>query len=806
MISMFTASSDKVISSLADKSIRADRRRNIFIITTIAFASCLMMSLALYVFGGSYQTRKFYRGRLQAAVLYVNPEQFAALSEDETIEQAGLSLVMPLKELRIGKDRLSVSYYDETAFLMYSHELTQGRLPEAETEIAIPASYLEKQGIEPVTGQSVTLDLGQNVPSEYTVCGLIKDEDANNSYEVLVSRAFLESWFSGRDIPYSALIRMAGGEAMGTDELKQYILACMEPYGFEEADIAFSSSYFDTFDNASSNTLTTVLVGILIVIACSTVIYSLFYISVTGKVKEYGRLRIVGITQKQMKRLVRKESRKLSLLSIPLGIVIGCIIGYLLIPGGWYLPNTVKFAVITALVMEMTVRLSIRKPLRIAASVSPVEAVRIITTTDVAKLGDTKKLHRKITPYSLAGINFSRNRKRTVLTLFSLGFTGIFLMCASTIMMSANPVTMAYQQFSGYDFEVSLSPSWDAFTPYVPVADKLQQNNPLNQELFTKLTEEAMIGDMLSVQSCTANMFFPDNVNVEDQPYYEIVGLSREYLESHQGALLNGTLDYDRLVAEHGIIIDDSAGMVKTFAHYEAVAGDIVQIETDEGEKMPFKVMATVDLPEKLYGGYYIFVPQDLLNIIKVHTTNFNSKLLLSTDLENISQAEDIIYEICGANPELEVRSIIETISFFEKSLKITMRAAYVLVVFIGIFALINLINTLMTNFVSRQQEFGIMRSVGMSDKQLSKMLWAESFHYVLATMAVTLAIGTVLGYVLCRVFSQIGLLGELDYAFPLLPVLMFFAALVVIALGYSVLAIRYCEKRTLAEYVKGME
>ena len=315
-----------------------------------------------------------------------------------------------------------------------------------------------------------------------------------------------------------------------------------------------------------------------------------------------------------------------------------------------------------------------------------------------------------------------------------------------------------------------------------------------------------MIGDMLSVQSCTANMFFPDNVNVEDQPYYEIVGLSREYLESHQDALLNGTLDYDKLVEEHGIIIDDSSGMVKSFAHYEAVAGDIVQIETDEGEKMPFKVMASVDLPEKLYGGYYIFVPQDLLNIIKVHTTNFNSKLLLSTDLENISQAEDIIYEICGANPELEVRSIIETISFFEKSLKITMRAAYVLVVFIGIFALINLINTLMTNFVSRQQEFGVMRSVGMSDKQLSKMLWAESFHYVLATMAVTLAIGTVLGYVLCRVFSQIGLLGELDYAFPLLPVLIFFAALVVIALGYSVLAIRYCEKRTLAEYVKGME
>ncbi|MDE7332023.1 MAG: hypothetical protein K2O16_07235 [Lachnospiraceae bacterium] len=68
-------------------------------------------------------------------------------------------------------------------------------------------------------------------------------------------------------------------------------------------------------------------------------------------------------------------------MSIPLGIVIGSIIGYLLILAGWYLPNTVRFAVITALVMEITVRLSIRKPVRIASSVSPVEAVRITGTT-----------------------------------------------------------------------------------------------------------------------------------------------------------------------------------------------------------------------------------------------------------------------------------------------------------------------------------------------------------------------------------------------------------------------------------------
>lgn len=104
MVSLFTAGSGRIIHSLADKSIRADRRRNFFLITTIALASCLIMSLALYIFGGSYQTRQFYRGRLQAAVLFVEPEQFAALSEDSNIEMAGLSLAAPLKELRTGRD------------------------------------------------------------------------------------------------------------------------------------------------------------------------------------------------------------------------------------------------------------------------------------------------------------------------------------------------------------------------------------------------------------------------------------------------------------------------------------------------------------------------------------------------------------------------------------------------------------------------------------------------------------------------------------------------------------------------------
>ena len=804
MVSLFMASTNKTINRLADRSIRADRRRNVFIMTTIALASCLIMVLALLVYGGTYQINQFYRGRFQAVVSIAEPEQIAALTEDENIEQAGLTLTMRFKSLQTGKERLNVTYYDETAFRMSSFELIQGRLPEAETEIAIPSSYLEKKGIEAVLGQTISLDLGQNVPSVYTVCGLIRDEGADNTYEVLVSQALLKSYFSGVKIPYAVMIRMAGSEDMEADELKQDILVCMGKYGFDEADIRFSSSYFITYENVSTDRATTLGIGILIMIACSVVIYSLFYISVTEKVKEYGRLRVVGITQKQMKRLVQKESRKMSLFSIPLGIVCGCIIGYLLLPGGWYWPNTVKFAVLTAFVMVITVRLSIHRPVRIAMSVSPVEAARI-TTADAVKPGDTKKLTRRLTPRSLAKINFSRNRKRTVLTLFSLGFTGILLMCAAAVMQSVNPEAMAHRNLKEREFIVYLSPEEDMLTSWVSIYDRLQQNNPLSQDFIAKLTEEVQLRDLESVQSCQANLFFPGNGDVDYDNTWEIVGLSREYLESHQDALLSGTLDYDELVENQGIIIDDDGDMLKTHEHYEAIVGDSVQIENDEGKKVPFQVMATAHWEDRLYGGCFIFVPEDLLPAIKAGTTNFSSLLAFNSGLEDISQADDIIYEICGENPNLEVGSIVEASAAYEHGLKEYMRRIYAIVVFIGIFALINLSNTLMTGFVARQQELGMLRSIGLSNKQLAEMLRLEAFHYVLVTMAITLTVGTAAGYIFCRIFNRVDVFGEMQYIFPLLPVLALFAALAVIALGYSLLAVHYCEKKTLSEYVKGM-
>lgn len=803
----FENDTSAIIKKLANRSIQADKRRNVLTIVTIAFAACLMMSIALYSFGNSYEMTTWMRGRYQAAITKFDMALLPQLTADEAIEKVGV--YARVTDLRSDRDTISIVYRDRAEIELLSIELADGRLPEQEHEITVPASYLRKLGMEPAVGQTIVLDLGDRVPKEYTVCGITKDTAniAANRYEVLVSQAFLEMYYTGANPLYSAELRMTDSDGFENAELKRHIINHLASYGIEESRIAFSSSYFGTLDNSSRDISVVLGVSLLIAVACATVIYSLFYVSVTGKIKEYGRLRVIGMTQRQVRRMVRKESWRLSLLSIPAGLVLGGLIGFAIVPGGWYWPNTVKCTAAIALITELTVQVSIRKPVQIASSVSPIEAVRIATTTAETTMEKTKRLSRRMTPAVLAKINFSRNRKKVALTLTSLGFTGIFLMCASTILISADPVDIARQNIGGYEMRLSLhADSDDPTVSAIEVLDRTQYHNPLNDELKERLLDNPWIESVTALQSCTPNIYLPGNSNVENLPYLEVAGLSRELLDQHQDTLLAGSMDYDELVTKNGILVDDSSGMVAKFGKYNAAVGDVIEIETDAGEKIKFTVMGLIDLNLQEYGGFYLYVPQELLSVIRPRTSNFNSQYLLGIDMEHLSEAEDYVYELCGDHPALEIQGLESVIAFCKKSLELWQTPIYALVFFIGLFALINLINTLMTNLIARQQEFGVMQSIGLSGKQLETMLRAESVYYVAGAMAITLTLGTAAAYAACQMFSQVGLLGTLNYTFPVLHIAIFFAALIAIAAAYSVLAVRYCRKQSLVDRIKTME
>ena len=134
------------------------------------------------------------------------------------------------------------------------------------------------------------------------------------------------------------------------------------------------------------------------------------------------------------------------------------------------------------------------------------------------------------------------------------------------------------------------------------------------------------------------------------------------------------------------------------------------------------------------------------------------------------------------------------------------MRKYYGILIFVFLFSLINLANTLITNLLARQQEFGIFQSVGMSNRQLSAMLSYECLYYVGITLSATLTLGTVCSILICRSFDQLGLFGKVTYHFPVLQVTLFAAALLLVQAVFSICAVRYTRKLSLVERIKAVD
>ena len=111
-----------------------------------------------------------------------------------------------------------------------------------------------------------------------------------------------------------------------------------------------------------------------------------------------------------------------------------------------------------------------------------------------------------------------------------------------------------------------------------------------------------------------------------------------------------------------------------------------------------------------------------------------------------------------------------------------------------------------MTNLITRQQELSILQSIGMSFKQMAKMLSAECLWYVVITLIITVTVGGPAGMLLCSILNQYDIFGVINYSFPVIEVAVFAAILMVTQLCYSGVAIRYLKKQPLLERVKPIE
>ncbi len=790
----FENDTSAVEKKLARRSIKADKRRSVFVILTIALAVCLMGALCFLYSAQQLKTLDGILGQYQAGCGGLTREEAARLADAGKFEKWGCTVEAGTARHEDGV--LRISYVSpEMIDLMGYGEIT-GTYPQAENELCVERTFFRYFGLSGEVGQTVALDLGDGEKS-YTVTGILEAENDSRIFTVWIPEAAVNAESS-----YELRFRFAGSKGMEPDQLRADIEQFFTEMGIPEDRTFFSSSYFGMVDLYLGNGMEVYAAALLIAVVCAIVIYNIFYISVMGKMREYGRLKVLGTTPKQLKRVVKRERRFLTAIAIPLGLICAAVIALIAVPGYWSWGDNIRSGVVFSLLTYGTVLIATRKPMAMAGKVSAIEAIRTTAYSQQQGRGVSKQLHRRLTMPRLAWMNFSRNRKKAFVTTLSLGLTGILLLCVSAYANSVDVKEMAQSQF-GDRSQYLLQYEDFAGREFV----EMQRENPLGQDLREELA--ALPGvDYVTAYSLTcveipAISAIPGNS--EHEPFV-VRGISQEDMAEMYGGsgVLEGTADYRQLLDGDGILVCPAGSALKEIYRTGYQVGDTVTLSCYNGQEKTYTVMGIVQDVQIGSSSHFFILPEEELSALYPEIADFTGYVNLHTERDSDQLRRAVFSAV--SDQRVAVSGLEDLSAELEHGLRGELARDYGILVFIFVFSLINLANTLINNLLTRQQEFGVFQSVGMSDRQLSKMLSFECLYYVGITLLVTLTLGTACSLVVCEVFDQIGLFGTLTYHFPVVQVLLFGAALLFVQSVFSVCAVRYTRRLSLVERIKATD
>ncbi len=784
----------KVIRRLARRSMQADRRRSLFIILTISLAVCLMGMLGFIQSARKIQTREDIQGHYQAGCIGTL-EEIRQLAAAGKFEKWGYTVDGP--RIRYGDSNLSLAFVDPGMIdLMKSGQIT-GAYPQTDTELCIERAFLEHFQLPAEPGRTITLDLGQG-ESTYTIAGILEKENISREFTCWLSESAALALAGHTENPYELRFRFIQEQPGDVEQLRADINAFFREMGISEERTFFSSNYFEAMELYLGSDVEAYLLSAVIALICAVVIYNIFYISVMGKMREYGRLKVLGATPAQLRSVVKREQRLLTAVSIPPGLIAAAVITLILMPGYWAWADNLRFAAVISVLTYAMVLVAARKPLQLAGRVSAIEAIRTTVYSQQQECRIPRHNPRPLTLPRLARMNFSRSRKKAFVTSLSLSLTGILLLCVSAYADSIDADDMALSQFGDHSaYLLDLGPHKDFSGPDVP---KLQQENPLGRALQEKLSALPGIDYITTYdQACVQ---IPEIW--EGEPFH-VTGFNEEQMTAlfTEDMILDGFVDHRRLLHENGILVSPGGSTLKTVYHTEYQPGDTVTLESYSGQTKTYTVQGIVKHPQ-IGPSCFFILPTEELAVLYPEIDDFTTALNLHTKKDSEQLRQAVFDTVTSDNITISVLG--DRTAEIKVSLQDEMRKYYGILIFVFLFSLINLANTLITNLLARQQEFGIFQSVGMSNRQLSAMLSYECLYYVGITLSATLTLGTVCSILICRSFDQLGLFGKVTYHFPVLQVTLFAAALLLVQAVFSICAVRYTRKLSLVERIKAVD
>ena len=887
-MAMIRVSNGKCIRDLGRKSMAAAKARNIVAILAIALTTVLFTSLftiALSINDG-FQQNNFRQcgGWSHGGFKYLTQAQFEELRQDPLIKEWGLRRFcgMP-REAPFQKSHVEIGYSDANqAHWMYCDPV-EGRLPaEGTDEAATDLHVLELLGVEPRIGNPFTVTFqvdGHETTQTFTLCGWWERDPVIVASHILIPQSRVDAILDevGTD-PEQSGDGMTG--SWNLDVMFQNSLhiardmdRVLANHGYQSESPSDGDNYIatgvnwgytgsqltDSLDPATALGIAAIL--LLIVFTGYLIIYNVFQISVTNDIRFYGLLKTIGTTGRQLRRIIRQQALLLSLAGIPLGLLVGWFIGSRLTPviiaqlNGIHSTVSVSPVIFlaSALFSLLTVLLSCARPGRLAARVSPIEAVRY------TEGGTPKKKMKKsggVSLFAMAKANLGRSRSKTVVTVLSLSLAVVLLNLTVTF---TNGFSMEKYLSNRIVSDYIL-----ADAGYFQVSSLWGADKALPEEIIDAVTARGGLAAGGRIYGLT----IPVQEFVTEDRYRAHYGRwnSQEDLdqlvqwaEKHEGGLLadNAQLygmdpfvldkltvlqgDLSRLREPEGNYIaavyheDDYgnpemdshwAGLgdtvtlryVERFEYYNPDTGEVYSDGIPEGQPWRFRaasyrdvtyeVAALVSIPLSLSYRHFGNDQFVLGSGTFLRDTGTNSVMLYTFDMED--EAGNQAMELFLAdytenqNSQYDYESRATYAAELESFRTMFLLLGGVLSFIVGLVGILNFFNAILTGILTRRREFAVLQSIGMTGSQLKRMLISEGLLYTLGAVALSLGLTAALGPLTGSVLEN--LFWFFDYRFTVTPIALLAPVFALLGCLTPWAVYRFTRKSTIVERLREAE
>lgn len=766
------------------------------IIIAISLAAFLMSMCGTLFF--AFQESQNNMATFQASYDNLTEDKIEKLRHQPEIEM--VASLYNLGEIKMPEGySLYLAYMDDAACYIARNQFTlkDGTMPSKENEIAVDREMVNKYFSNTAIGDKISFQINGK-SQDFVISGITESStESQGNYSCYISKSFVENSSNYNPAKYQSYVCFADADSTSKEILKERIASIGKEIG---ADYSLSFLFFrENMGLSFENILTFVSLSVLVLFAGITVIQSIFRISINEKIRNFGQLRTLGTTALQIKKMINYESRYLSWLGIPPGIVLGAIVGTVLGSNEFssgFSPINIPFVMIgVSIICTLMVKLSVRKPLKIAATTSPIEAVRYIAYRNAPM--QSRKHNKKISPYSLALLNLGRDKKKTASTLLSLIFGGLLLFISASAAVSNTPEQFVREKFfvNGGSFRIYLSEE---------SVGKNEINNPLNESLREELLNTKGIQKIIPLRDSVGMCHYSINGNATEGMCDIISVQSTEgnfnFVEQH---LIDGQMPKNQFE----VLLTDG------YMELGVTKGTPIKI-TNSGEEIECIVSGFFD---KSFVGTEngtdaidpanLIITQELAQQLFTNTENFAYSWEIITDKTYNDEIESAIQQkITSKEKGLSICSYNDVVEYMESSMNLLFGSLQMLSLLILLFGIINLINMTLSNHQARKQEISTLRSVGLSLKQLYRSLITEGLLYVLVSFGIVLLVGIPIAIPVSKAVGILFGMPNLSYQFPTMQIGGYLLILILLQLILSVWEIRDLKKRSLTGQMRAME